>query len=113
MLAEVEDWHPYEVSLLISRLSCLYGENYSDVSVSYEDLVARPEPTLREIESALDCAGLVESELLGELRNTSVQRWKGYADENWFENAEQRVEGVIQEMSVGFANSFPVRSSCE
>ena len=96
VLREVGQWHPYGVSYLLSRLSNIYGRNFSNVTISYEDLISQPAQTLHAVEAATGCVGLAQSEIISALDGKSVQRWKNYASDDWFAQLECSVDGILE-----------------
>jgi hypothetical protein len=93
------DWdlveHPYQMHYLIWKLSYLWGRTYSDISVSYEQLLASPQKTLGDIFSVLGLDQQLVSELTHLIRSNPVGKWHSYAPAEWFTTLEQRAERLL------------------
>jgi hypothetical protein len=88
--------HPYKRFYYIWKLSYIFGQAHSNLSISYEDLVSNPEKVVGEIlavirgnTSLLDKVGAIISV-------TSIDAWKAYAPEDWFSIKEVECERVLQ-----------------
>ena len=88
--------HPYELFYYIWKLSYLFGIAYADCSISFEQLIAEPESTMRNV---LDAVGIVDADVapLVSLVGPAPSRWRGYADDAWFRRHEERCERVLRE----------------
>ncbi len=97
LFSEIDDLHPYELSYLISRMSLVYGQNFSDISIAYEDLVAQSRETLRSLGDAVGIPNFNQIALVDSIDARSVGRWRDYADDDWFAVREERMESILQQ----------------
>ena len=89
--------HPYELFYQIWKLSYLFGRLYADVSVSFENIVATPEPTLRKLFSSLGVTDCEVGKLLPLVSPVALGKWRSYAADDWFEAIEERVDQTFQD----------------
>jgi hypothetical protein len=89
--------HPYELFYQIWKLSYLFGRLYCDVSVSFENIVASPEPTLRKMFSSLAVTEYELQELLPLVSPVTLRKWRSYAADEWFEAIETRVDQTFED----------------
>jgi hypothetical protein len=100
--------HPYELFYQIWKLSYLFGRLYADVSISFEDLIAGPESSLRNVFSSLAVAEYDPSPLLPLVRPVAVGKWRSYAADEWFVSIEERVDETFAELGNTAAAEGPV-----
>ena len=85
---------PYLLHYLIWRLSDSAGRAFSDLSLTFEALVGSPEKTLGLISkttgTVLDYASLRPLFI-----PPDTEKWKRFAEENWFANLEARGERLL------------------
>lgn len=89
--------HPYQLHYFLWKLSYLYGRRFAHTSVCFEQLVTRPERTLIEF---LEPCGvdLAHVEPLTQLISPPpLNKWKSYADDEWFRKHETRCEDILAE----------------
>lgn len=88
--------HPYQLHYFIWKLSYLFGVQYSDLSLSFESLVERPQEQLAPI---FDLIGLGNQFDFGEserlIERPTLGKWRRYADEEWFVTREQYCDEVL------------------
>jgi hypothetical protein len=89
--------HPYQLFYFIWKLSYMYGRQYADYSLSYENLVNHPHHELERLlrfvggeADGQDLARLVD--LIGK---PSPERWRDYAEDDWFLRHESMCETTI------------------
>ena len=105
--------HPYELFYQIWKLSYLFGRLYADVSISFEDLVADPESSLRNIFSKLAVTEYDVSTLLPLVRPVAVGKWRSYAADEWFAAIEEGVDETFVEFgNAAVAGGSPQQKSC-
>ena len=88
--------HPYRLFYLIWKLSFWYGAAYAHHSLSFEDLVARPEIELQRLfrTTAIDDPDITR---LAALIEPAPSRWPRYASHEWFSAHEAACEDVLRE----------------
>lgn len=94
-LAEATIEHPYQMFYFLWKLSYLHGLCYSDLSISFEELSARPTELLKRL---FRTAGVVNYDLerLAALVDPpKTDRWRAYADDDWFRQHESHCETVL------------------
>lgn len=84
--------HSYELFYMIWKLSYLYGDKYSDLSISYENLAHNPKNTTDEISAFINIKEALSTELI-ELKASS--HWTDYAQNEWFHEKEQQCEELL------------------
>ena len=88
--------HPYQLHYFIWKLSYLFGAQYSDLSVSFEALVERPEEQLAPL---FDLIGLKDQfdfrGIAPLIERPTVGKWRRYADEEWFMTRERYCDEVL------------------
>jgi hypothetical protein len=94
-LDEQETPHPYRRFYFLWKLSYLFGKKSADYSFSYESLVSSPEKELDKLFSALNWE--VDSNKYTDIFQPPVlDKWKPYADEEWFSRHEHYCEAILQ-----------------
>lgn len=95
-LSEKETPHPYGRFYYLWKLSYLYGKQFSDISIQYEELNSKPIETLENVFSVLGWDGALAKESAKAIQQSPVDKWKGYADKEWFGIKEASYEYKIQ-----------------
>jgi hypothetical protein len=95
--------HPYELFYFLWKLSYLFGVQYADYSLAFEELVQDPRRALERLLRELG----VETRPGDLTRITDLvdpppaARWRAYADDEWFREHERRCEAVLMDFLVG------------
>jgi hypothetical protein len=89
--------HPYQLFYYIWKLSYLFGREYSDYSVCFEDLVGDPAPQLEALFRAMEVETYDLDKLIGLVVKPEIGKWKEYADDLWFLEQEIACETVLAE----------------
>jgi hypothetical protein len=97
-----EESHPYELFYQIWKLSYLFGRSYSDMSISFEEIVSGPESVIRNVLSALSVESYDLAKLSGLVSPVPTGTWKRFADHQWFEAIEEKVDNTINDY-LGYA----------
>jgi hypothetical protein len=92
--------HPYELFYQIWKLSYLFGRLYSDVSISFENVVSSPEPALRKIFGSLAVTDYELSGLLPLVSPVTLGKWRSYAADEWFATIEERVDQTFEDYAL-------------
>lgn len=87
--------HPYQRFYYLWKLSYLFGKFYSDLSFSFEELTRQPESTLAKIFEVLDVKNPPMDRLCGLIEAPEPDKWRQYADPDWFEALEQECEYTL------------------
>jgi hypothetical protein len=88
--------HPYQRFYYLWKLSYLQGKQYSDISVSFEELVTDPRSTLERVFNVTGMKEIAPWDKIERiLRKPKLGKWKTYADSDWFENHESVCETVL------------------
>lgn len=93
--------HPYQLHYYLWKLSYLYGQRFSDISFSYEELTTAPEQTVLDL--CITCGvdvSHVES-LISLIEPQPFEKWRSYADDEWFVGHEEHCETVLTEFFRG------------
>lgn len=87
--------HPYYYHYLLWRLSYLYGTTYSDISISFEDLISDTNTTLMRIFNCIK----IKDVNLNDLNNLVIQlklgKWDTYADDDWYKAIELECDALL------------------
>ena len=89
--------HPYQLFYYIWKLSWLFGRRYADCSVEFERLLKCP---ALEVPRLLAGIGMQEadiSQLDGLIVDQPTDRWRAYADEEWFTRHEECCEVILRD----------------
>jgi hypothetical protein len=90
-----QDLHPYALHYYLWRLSFAFGQAYSHLSLSYEDLVSEFARTFGTLLADLGIEG-ADLERLGQLNRGAVPpRWPDYANCRWFSAIEAECERTL------------------
>ncbi len=90
-----QDWHPYALFYLIWRLSYSHGLHFADHSLSYEDLLADPDAIMADLFTRFDLPGDAPAGLRKAIRPPAGEKWRDYADEDFFAEIEARCERIL------------------
>lgn len=94
--------HPYELFYQIWKLSYLFGRAYSDMSISFEEILGSPESAIRDVFSALSVESYDLAKLGGLVSPVATGTWKRFADHQWFKAIEEKVDNTINDY-LGYA----------
>ena len=86
---------PYALHYYLWRLSFSFGQTYSQLSLSYEDLTAKFEQTFGTLLADLGIEGVDMTALARMNRGTVPLRWPAYADDEWFSAIEAECERTL------------------
>jgi len=84
--------HPYQRFYYLWKLSYLYGKKECDQSFSMEALTQNPKQTLIELFSELNIDNKNLTVAASIIKKQSLDKWKQFADNEWFETLEQECE---------------------
>jgi hypothetical protein len=84
--------HPYQRFYYLWKLSYLYGKNECDQSIAFEELTQEPEYVLKDLFKLLDIDNKWLTKAAAVLDKPNLNKWKQYADNDWFEKLEQECE---------------------
>ncbi len=84
--------HPYQRFYYLWKLSYLFGRKYSDLSFSFEELTRQPESCLTNMFSLLGVDNPPMDKLLGMIQPPEPDKWREWAEPEWFESLEQECE---------------------
>jgi Sulfotransferase family len=88
--------HPYDLFYMIWRLSYLVGRRECDASVGFEALCEHPDVELPRIFEAAGIDAYDLNVLKGLIVRQPSDRWRAYADGEWFSAREERCEAVLR-----------------
>jgi hypothetical protein len=91
-LSKLHTEHPYQRFYYLWKLSYLFGLEYCDYSISFEQLVSDPGNELQKLFSAVKLENIPTQDLLGIFSAPAPDKWKKYANEQWFTQHEQVCE---------------------
>ncbi len=94
-LEPAEASHPYELHYYLWRLSYLFGKQWADCSLSYEDLIGDVEGQLGALYRVLGVEDAHVPELAALNKGVIEQRWQSYASAEWFFSIERHCERVL------------------
>ncbi|WP_420933460.1 sulfotransferase [Alteromonas sp. A081] len=98
MLNSSSNSHPYNRFYTLWKLSFNHGRTYSDYSICFEDLIRDTYKTWANLTDFLDLA-LTEEQYLqctSVVESVELEKWKKYADEEWFLSKEREVESQLE-----------------
>lgn len=93
-LSTTETPHPYRRFYYLWCLSYMFGKKFSDYSISYEDLVSKRNE-IDVLFTALNWQGY-RKDLAQFFVKSKQQKWKLYANENWFKDLEVKSDIVLK-----------------
>lgn len=88
--------HPYDLFYLIWRLSFLVGQTECHASVGLEALCEHPDVELPRVFEAAGIDDYDLNVLRGLIVNQPPDRWRVYADADWFLAREVRCEAILR-----------------
>lgn len=98
----VLDWDrvqcPYTMHYLLWKLSYLWGRAYSDLSVSYEQLLSAPHETLSDLFDLLGIDQRVIPQVMPLIHSKARGKWRNYADAEWFAKQESHAESLLDNL---------------
>lgn len=102
-LDEAEVTHPYELFYYVWKLSYLFGIEYADHSLSFEDLVGHPRRELTRLSHAVDLeiAEVDIDRVIALIEPRPPGKWRGYASDEWFRQRESVCEAVLADFFAG------------
>lgn len=96
--------HPYQRFYYLWKLSFLYGQKYSDISIEFEQLIQKPQETLQQVFDTLEIKNINWPDILSLIEKPPLDKWKKYAEEEWFLQYETKCETVLSNF---FKNNAP------
>jgi hypothetical protein len=84
--------HPYMRFYYLWKLSYLYGKKDADLSISFESLANDSEEILQSVLGVLNIENVSLSHALNLIQAQDFDKWKGYADDQWFSEMEAECE---------------------
>jgi len=87
--------HPYQRFYYLWKLSYLCGKSYANVSISFEDLITKPEDTLQNVFTHINRTDVNWQEILSVIEKPPLDKWKNYAEDVWFSEIEDECEQVL------------------
>jgi hypothetical protein len=87
--------HPYQRFYYLWKLSLIYGQEFSSISIQFEDLVRKPRETLNTLFQTLQWDNINWDEVLSVFEPTKIGKWKNYAEDPWFRDMEDECEAVL------------------
>jgi hypothetical protein len=96
-LEEQRNRHPYQIFYYIWKLSYLFGVTYCDHSVLFESLLDDPYVELGKLFQAVGTVPVDLQALKGLIVEPARGRWRGYADDSWFQALEADCDSVLAE----------------
>lgn len=94
----LKDWsrHPYYHFYFLWKLSFLFGQNYCQHSIKFENLVTKPRSVLEPLFSDLDIEEPPWDRILSVISTPKMGKWNEYASESWFQKIEYECEQEMQ-----------------
>jgi hypothetical protein len=87
--------HAYQLFYFVWKLSYLFGVKYSDYSISYESLIDEPYKQLTNLFERLNIVNYNLDSLRSLIVEPSREKWRTYADEDWFKSHEMICDTVM------------------
>lgn len=85
--------HPYQRFYYLWKLSYLYGQKYSDVSICFEELVESPGDILTNMFNNIEWTDEIPwKQIIALVKKPEIGKWKSYAGNNWFATIEDDCE---------------------
>ncbi len=84
--------HPYQRFYYLWKLSYLYGKNECDQCIALEELTQQPKQILQDLFKELGIKDKYLNKATAVLDKPRLNKWKQYADNEWFEKLEQECE---------------------
>jgi hypothetical protein len=93
----------YELFYYVWRLSFQFGVTFSDYTLRFEDLIARPGDEIEKLMHAVGIEAYNPERLAGLLVPPARNRWRALASDQWFAEREKRCEAVLNDFLGGRA----------
>jgi len=87
--------HPYQRFYYLWKLSYLYGKKESDQSISLKQLMQDPNNVLQDLFIELNIDNKHLKKAASVIENQGVDKWKKFANNDWFEKLEQECESEL------------------
>lgn len=84
--------HPYQRFYYLWKLSLLHGQKFSDLSVNFEELTQNPQYHIKAIFELLQVDNIDIQALSSVIQAPEPERWKKYANDDWFRQHEEICE---------------------
>ena len=97
--------HPYVLHYYLWQLSYKFGKRFADLSISYENLVQDLDGTINQIAEVFCLADPPFEELRALNRGRVTERWKAYADEDWYRRHEEACDQALSDYFGGVESS--------
>lgn len=91
-LSPKESQHPYQRFYYLWKLSYLFGQRDSDISIGFEALCTNPEQQLGKMFDVLDWQCVDIKKASSVIERVPFGKWKDYAEESWFSDIEADCE---------------------
>jgi Sulfotransferase family len=103
-LAEAHIAHPYQLFYFLWKLSYLWGVNFAHYSLAFEDLIDRYDSVLKELFGFVEI-DTYDLKILCALKEQPARdKWRKYADEEWFQQHESLCETVLEDFFVALTH---------
>jgi len=89
--------HPYARFYYLWKLSLIFGRQYSDHSISYENLSASPESEVGNLFKTLNWDSPALAQSYSVVQSPELDKWKSYAESEWFAQHEYECEQTLSE----------------
>ncbi|MCU4675554.1 sulfotransferase [Catenovulum sp. 2E275] len=89
--------HPYQRFYYLWKLSFLFGQKYSDISIGFEQLSHSPKSVLTEVLTVLNWHNPDIDKAAAVVEQVQLDKWKSYADDAWFLKHELACETVLSQ----------------
>ncbi len=90
--------HPYQRFYYLWKLSYLFGKKYCDHSISFEALNEHPQQELETMFEVIGLANAPVEDLSKIIQAPPKDRWKKYADDQWFAEHEMECERNLDKL---------------
>lgn len=87
--------HPYQRFYYLWKLSLIYGKEFSDLSICYEDMTNDPINYLKPMASLLNLNQGDLEKACKVIQPAQLNKWEKYAGSDWFEFHESACEDVL------------------
>jgi hypothetical protein len=89
--------HPYMRFYYLWKLSYIFGIQYADISLSYEELVIEPKKIVENLRECVGFGADMTENAASLINVTSLGAWTKYAFEDWFFEKEQACEIELEQ----------------
>ena len=96
-LSDEDNEHPYRCFYYLWKLSYLFGRQYAQHSICFEQLIEKPQAVLEPILNALQFEVRDWSEIESVIEKPNVGRWEQYESDAWFLRHESHCENVLRD----------------